>query len=90
MLITTLTSPVKIPLGRIVQLCPLTAQQRSKVFNMKWSEIEGNTWTLPLKARAKGNAGVHAAADGAGLYWLIDDGVHCAQSERCFVGNVAQ
>jgi integrase len=46
------------PLGGIVQLCLLTAQRRSKVINLRRSEIAGDTWTLPLEAREKGNAGI--------------------------------
>jgi integrase len=44
--------------GGVVQFALLTAQRRTKVFRLRWPEIEGDVWTLPLAAREKGNAGV--------------------------------
>jgi integrase len=44
--------------GAFVQLALLTAQRRSVLLNMKWDDINGNTWTIPLAEREKKNAGV--------------------------------
>ena len=41
-----------------MRLCLLTAQRKAKVFNMKWTEIEGSEWTIPRAPREKDNAGV--------------------------------
>jgi integrase len=46
------------PFGAGVRLCFLTAQRKSKVFQMRWAEIEGNEWTIPKAPREKDNAGV--------------------------------
>ena len=45
------------PFGAIVQLLVLTGQRRGEVAGMKWSEVVGDTWTLP-KERTK-NAKLH-------------------------------
>jgi integrase len=46
------------PFGAGVRLCLLTAQRKAKVFNMKWSELDGSEWTIPREPREKENAGV--------------------------------
>jgi integrase len=43
------------PFGGIVQTLLLTGQRRSKVVRMKWTEIDGDVWKLPLEPREKGN-----------------------------------
>jgi integrase len=40
------------PFGAIIKLAILTGQRRSEVSGMEWSEIAGDTWTLP-KERTK-------------------------------------
>ena len=44
------------PFGPFFQLLVLTAQRRDEVAGMRWSEIEGNRWTIPAE-RSK-NAGL--------------------------------
>jgi integrase len=44
--------------GGFIRWCLLTAQRRSVVLNMKWSDIDGNVWTIPrTDEREKRNAG---------------------------------
>jgi integrase len=44
--------------GALVRTLLLTAQRRSAVAQMKWSDLKpGGVWDIPLEARAKGNAG---------------------------------
>jgi integrase len=51
--------------GAVVRLCLLTAQRRTKVAHMRWSEIAGGEWTIPREAREKDNAGVLALPETA-------------------------
>ena len=44
--------------GAFVQLLLLTAQRREKVATMKWSDLDGDVWTIPTAPREKGNPGV--------------------------------
>ena len=42
-------------------------QRREKVATMKWSDLDGDVWTIPTAPREKGNPGVlEAAAAGHG------------------------
>jgi integrase len=43
--------------GAIVKLLLLTAQRREKVAGMRWSDIEGDVWTVPHDEGEKGAAG---------------------------------
>jgi integrase len=44
--------------GAIVRLCLLTAQRRTKVSTMKWSDLSDNgEWTIPKEPREKDTAG---------------------------------
>jgi integrase len=49
--------------GAFAQFSLLTAQRKSKVQRMRWSEITGNEWTIPKEPREKGNAGVLVLPD---------------------------
>jgi integrase len=42
--------------GKLVRFLLLTAQRREKVAAMRWSDIEGNVWTIRTEEREKGNA----------------------------------
>jgi integrase len=44
--------------GAFIRLALLTAQRRTKVAGMKWTDLDGNAWTIATEAREKGNAGV--------------------------------
>jgi integrase len=44
--------------GAFIQLLLLTAQRRDKVVTMKWSDLDGNIWTIASEPREKGNPGV--------------------------------
>jgi integrase len=44
--------------GAAVKLSLLTAQRKSKVFNMRWEQIADGEWTIPKEPREKDNAGV--------------------------------
>ena len=44
--------------GAFIQLLLLTTQRRDKVVTMKWSDLDGDVWTIPTAAREKGNPGV--------------------------------
>jgi integrase len=41
------------PLGQMVRLLVLTGQRRDEVAQMRWREVDGDTWTIP-KERMKG------------------------------------
>jgi integrase len=43
--------------GAFIQLLLLTAQRREKVATMKWSDLDGDVWTIPTAAREKGTPG---------------------------------
>ncbi len=43
--------------GAFVRLSLLTAQRRSKVAGMKWSDLDGAEWIIPKQAREKDSAG---------------------------------
>jgi integrase len=46
------------PFGILIKILLLTAQRRSKVTNMRWSDISPTgLWSIPGKAREKGTAG---------------------------------
>ena len=40
--------------GAFVQLLLLTAQRREKVATMKWSDLDGDVWTIPTRAAREG------------------------------------
>lgn len=44
--------------GAFVKTLLLTAQRRTDVLSMRWSDIDGDKWTMPREDRAKGNAGI--------------------------------
>lgn len=45
--------------GAIVKLALLTAQRRTKIAEMKWSDVSvDGAWTIPIEPREKDNAGV--------------------------------
>ena len=44
--------------GAILRLCLLTAQRRTVVATMKWSDLFGDKWTIPQMPREKENAGL--------------------------------
>ena len=44
--------------GAAIRLLLLTAQRRSRVLKMRWSDLSDALWTIPTEAREKGNAGV--------------------------------
>ena len=44
--------------GAIIKLCLLTAQRRTKISEMKWSDLFGDKWTIPQMPREKENAGL--------------------------------
>lgn len=46
--------------GALVRLLLLTAQRRSAVTQMKWGDLDGNVWRIPMEERAKGTAGTLA------------------------------
>ena len=43
--------------GGFVRLCLLTAQRRAKITTMKWSDMDGEEWTIPKAPREKDTAG---------------------------------
>jgi integrase len=44
--------------GAIVRICLLTAQRRTKVTTMRWSDVSmAGEWTIPAEAREKGTGG---------------------------------
>jgi integrase len=44
------------PFGPFIQLLLLTAQRRDEVAHMRWSEIEGDLWTIPRERYKSGRA----------------------------------
>jgi integrase len=46
------------PYGSLVRLLLLTGQRREKVATMKWTDLDGDIWTIPKEDREKGNAGI--------------------------------
>jgi integrase len=44
--------------GAILRLCLLTAQRRTVVANMRWTDLFGDKWTIPQMPREKENAGL--------------------------------
>jgi integrase len=44
--------------GAIIKLCLLTAQRRTVVATMKWSDLFGDKWNIPQLPREKENAGL--------------------------------
>jgi integrase len=44
--------------GAFVRVSLLCGQRREKVRTMKWSDLDGDVWTIPAAPREKGNAGV--------------------------------
>ena len=44
--------------GALLQLCLLTAQRSRKVATMRFSDLQGNVWTIATEPREKTNAGV--------------------------------
>jgi integrase len=44
--------------GAFAQLLLLTAQRRTKVATMRWTDIVAGMWSIPLEAREKTNAGL--------------------------------
>jgi integrase len=45
------------PYGAMVKLLLLTAQRRDKVSTMRWSDLDGDVWTIFTEPKEKGNAG---------------------------------
>jgi integrase len=43
--------------GAFIMLLLLTAQRREKVATMKWSDLDGDVWTISTQVREKGNPG---------------------------------
>jgi integrase len=43
--------------GALLKVALLTAQRRDKVAKMRWSDIDGGVWTIPMVKREKANAG---------------------------------
>ena len=64
-------------LGRLVKLLLLTAQRRSEVGGMRWSELDldARTWTLPA-ARSEEPSRAHAAAAAHGARHHRDRAAH--------------
>jgi integrase len=44
--------------GAFLRLLLLTGQRREKVATLKWSDLDGDTWTIATAPREKGNPGV--------------------------------
>jgi integrase len=45
--------------GRIVRICLLTAQRRTKVAQMRWADISvDGEWSIPIESREKSNGGI--------------------------------
>ncbi|MFC1458062.1 tyrosine-type recombinase/integrase [Microvirga arabica] len=47
---------IPYPFGPFVQLLLLTAQRRDEVAHMRWSEIDGDLWTIPRERYKNGRA----------------------------------
>jgi integrase len=73
--------------GAFVRVCLLTAQRKSKIQRMRWSEIDGNEWTIPTEPREKGNAGVLVLPDMA--MRIIEAQPHLASNPYVFAGRTA-
>jgi integrase len=73
------------PFGAGVRLCLLTAQRKSKVFQMRWAEIEGNEWTIPKAPREKDNAGVLVLPDMARA--IIEAQPRYVSNDHVFAGR---
>jgi integrase len=73
------------PFGAGVRLCLLTAQRKSKVFQMRWAEIEGNEWTIPKAPREKDNAGVLVLPDTARA--IIEAQARYVGNDHVFAGR---
>ena len=43
--------------GAFVRVALLTAQRKEKVASMRWEDIDGSVWHVPIEKREKGNAG---------------------------------
>ena len=43
--------------GAIVRLLLLTAQRRDQVTSMRWADLDGDVWHMPVEERAKGVGG---------------------------------
>jgi integrase len=43
--------------GAFIRLALLTAQRRSALIRMRWSDLEGDVWHIPEEPRAKGTGG---------------------------------
>ena len=46
------------PFGAFVRILLLTAQRRTKVVTMQWTDVVDGVWTIQAEPREKGNAGV--------------------------------
>jgi integrase len=46
------------PFGTLIKLLLLTAQRREKVVTVRWTDIEGDIWTIAREARQKSSAGM--------------------------------
>jgi integrase len=44
-------------LGEVIKLLLLTCQRRQRVYDMRWSDISGDIWTVPFEAGQKGVGG---------------------------------
>jgi integrase len=73
------------PFGAGVRLCLLTAQRKTKVFHMQWSEIAGSEWTIPKAPREKDNAGVLVLPDIARA--LIEAQPRYVSNDHVFAGR---
>jgi integrase len=54
---------VPAPFPAFVRVLMLTAQRREEVAHMRWEDIQGTTWVIPLDRRKKGNAQTVPLAD---------------------------
>jgi integrase len=44
--------------GALIRFALLTAQRQDKLATMRWSDLDGNVWTIATEAGEKGNAGL--------------------------------
>jgi integrase len=73
------------PFGAAVRLCLLTAQRKSKVFKMRWDEIEDGEWSIPKDPREKDNAGILVLPDMA--HSIIEAQPRFADNPYVFAGR---
>jgi integrase len=82
------TAEVNGKFGAFVRLALLTAQRKTKVATMKWTDLNGAEWTIPRDPREKDNAGVLVLPQNA--LDIINTQPQLVDNPHVFAGRGAQ